>query len=239
MTIALLSGTSGLVGMQLLHQLLRDASYTYVISVGRRVLALKHEKLIQLEGDLLALRKWDWANQINSQSLGGTYQPVVAAIAEKKVTIHAFSSLGTTIKQAGSKEQFFAVDHDMVLEFAGWAKQLGASKFLYVSAMGANPTSSIYYNRVKGQTEEDLKEVGFQFLGLFRPSLLLGTRHEFRFGEQVATIFMAPLTWLKLGKNIRPIQDHVVAKSLVQVALKENSVCMEVYLSGKMQELGA
>uniref|UniRef100_UPI004048A131 oxidoreductase n=1 Tax=Algoriphagus sp. TaxID=1872435 RepID=UPI004048A131 len=239
MTIALISGTSGLVGMQLLHQLLRDAAYTYVISVGRRVLALKHEKLIQLEGDLHALSKWDWANQINAQSLGGAYQPLVAAISEQKVTIHAFSSLGTTIKQAGSKEQFFAVDHDLVLEFAGWAKQLGASKFLYVSAMGANPTSSIYYNRVKGRTEEDLKEMGFAFLGLFRPSLLLGTRHEFRFGEQVAMIFMAPLTWMKLGGNIRPIRDHVVAKSLVQVALRENLTYVEVFLSGQMQELGA
>ena len=239
MTIALISGTSGLVGMQLLHQLLRDAAYTYVISVGRRVLALKHEKLIQLEGDLHALSKWDWANQINAQSLGGAYQPLVAAISEQKVTIHAFSSLGTTIKQAGSKEQFFAVDHDLVLEFAGWAKQLGASKFLYVSAMGANPTSSIYYNRVKGRTEEDLKETGFAFLGLFRPSLLLGTRHEFRFGEQVAMIFMAPLTWMKLGGNIRPIRDHVVAKSLVQEALRENLIHVEVFLSGQMQELGA
>ena len=119
MTIALLSGTSGLVGMQLLHQLLRDSAYSYVISVGRRVLALKHQKLIQLEGDLSTLKSWDWANQINSQSLGGAYQPLVAAISEQKVTIHAFSSLGTTIKQAGSKEQFFAVDHDLVLEFAG------------------------------------------------------------------------------------------------------------------------
>ena len=239
MTIALFSGTSGLVGMQLLHQLLRDSAYSYVISVGRRVLALKHQKLIQLEGDLSTLKSWDWANQINSQSLGGAYQPLVAAISEQKVTIHAFSSLGTTIKQAGSKEQFFTVDHDLVLEFAGWAKQLGASKFLYVSAMGADPSSSIYYNRVKGQTEEDLKGLGFQFLGLFRPSLLLGARHEFRFGEQVAMIFMAPLTWLKLGKNIRPIRDHVVAKSLVKVALSEGTIGVECFLSGKMQELGA
>ena len=105
--------------------------------------------------------------------------------------------------------------------------------------MGANPTSSIYYNRVKGRTEEDLKEMGFAFLGLFRPSLLLGTRHEFRFGEQVAMIFMAPLTWMKLGGNIRPIRDHVVAKSFVQVALRENLTYVEVFLSGQMQELGA
>jgi uncharacterized protein YbjT (DUF2867 family) len=105
--------------------------------------------------------------------------------------------------------------------------------------MGANPQSSIFYNQVKGKTEEDLKALGFTYLGLFRPSLLLGARHEFRFGEQVATFFMMPLTWLKLGKNIRPIRDHVVAKALVNVALSDSKSSMDCFLSGKMQELGA
>lgn len=239
MTIALISGTSGLVGMQLLHQLLRNASYDYVISVGRRSLALKHEKLLQINGDMSKLTTWDWDTQLNAQSLGGVYQPLVLALQEKKVEVHAFCSLGTTIKQVGTKDKFYSVDHDLVLEFATWSKKLGASKFLYVSAMGANPQSSIFYNQVKGHTENDLKGLGFTFLGLFRPSLLLGTRHEFRFGEKVAMIFMAPLTWIKLGGNIRPVRDHVVAKSLVKVALSENSTPVEIILSGKMQELGA
>jgi len=239
MTIALLSGTSGLVGMQLLHQLLRDSTYSYVISVGRRVLALKHEKLIQIDGDMPKLTSWAWEDKINTQSLGGAYQTLVLALQEKKVTVHAFCSLGTTIKQVGSKDKFYAVDHDLVLEFASWSKKLGASKFLYVSAMGANSKSSIFYNKVKGETEEDLKAIQFDYLGLFRPSLLLGSRHEYRFGEQVATFFMTPLTWLKLGKNIRPIRDHVVAKSLVSVALSDSKSSVDCFLSGKMQELGA
>jgi uncharacterized protein YbjT (DUF2867 family) len=239
MTIALISGTSGLVGMQLLHQLLRNAAYSYVISVGRRSLALKHEKLLQIDGDMPKLTSWAWEDQINAQSLGGAYQPLVLALQEKKVTVHAFCSLGTTIKQVGSKDKFYAVDHDLVLEFASWSKKLGASKFLYVSSMGANPQSSIFYNQVKGKTEEDLKALGFTYLGLFRPSLLLGARHEFRFGEQVATFFMMPLTWLKLGKNIRPIRDHVVAKALVNVALSDSKSSVDCFLSGKMQELGA
>jgi uncharacterized protein YbjT (DUF2867 family) len=105
--------------------------------------------------------------------------------------------------------------------------------------MGANPQSSIFYNQVKGKTEEDLKSLEFTYLGLFRPSLLLGARHEFRFGEQVATFLMMPLTWLKLGKNIRPIRDHVVAKALVNVALSDSKSSVDCFLSGKMQELGA
>ena len=239
MTIALISGTSGLVGMQLLHQLLRNPAYSYVISVGRRSLALKHEKLLQIDGDMPKLTTWAWEDKINAQSLGGAYQNLVLALQEKKVTVHAFCSLGTTIKQVGSKDKFYAVDHDLVLEFASWSKKLGASKFLYVSAMGANSKSSIFYNKVKGETENDLKALQFPYLGLFRPSLLVGTRHDFRLAEQIATFFMTPLTWLKLGKNIRPIRDHVVAKSLVSVALSDSKSSVDCFLSGKMQELGA
>ena len=237
MNLALISGTSGLVGMQLLHQLLRNPSYTYVLSVGRRKLALKHEKLVQIDGDLATLSRWDWENQVNAQSLGGAYQALVAAIQEQSITIHAFSSLGTTIKQAGSQAKFYAVDHDLVIEFARWAKKLGASKFLYVSAMGANAASSIFYNKVKGQTEDDLVAMQFPYLGLFRPSLLEGTRHEFRLGEQIASFFMKPLTWLKVANNIRPIQDHQVAKALVSVALASSDKSVERFLSGQLQEI--
>jgi uncharacterized protein YbjT (DUF2867 family) len=239
MTIALISGTSGLIGMQLLHQLLRNSAYSYVISVGRRSLALKHEKLLQIDGDMPKLTSWAWEDQINAQSLGGVYQNLVLALQEKKVTVHAFCSLGTTIKQAGSKDKFYAVDHDLVIEFASWAKKLGASKFLYVSSMSANAGSAIFYSKVKGETENDLKALHFSYLGLFRPSLLVGTRHDFRLNEQIATFFMMPLSWLKLGKNIRPIRDHVVAKALVNVALSDSESSMDCFLSGKMQELGA
>lgn len=237
MKIALISGTSGLVGMQLLHQLIHSKAYEYVLSVGRRKLAIKHAKLIQIEGDLFKLSDWDWQGKIRAEALGGEYNGLLDAISGKKAEIHAFSSLGTTIKQAGSQEKFYAVDHDLVVEFARWAKKLGAVKFLYVSAMGAEAKSSIFYNKVKGETEEDLKTFQFDFLGLFRPSLLLGNRHEFRFGEQVATIFMKPLVWLRLAKNIRPIYDYQVAKSMVKKALTTVYNSVEVITSGEMQDL--
>ena len=237
MKIAIISGTSGLVGMQLLHQLMKSAQYDFVLSVGRRKLALKHAKLIQIDGDLFKLSSWDWEGKVRSESLGGEYHDLLDAIKEKRAEIHAFSSIGTTIKAAGSKEKFYAVDHDLVIGFAAWVKKLGASKFLYVSAMGADATSSIFYNKVKGETEEDLKSFQFDYLGLFRPSLLLGNRHEFRLGEQVATVFMKPLVWLKLAKNLRPIYDHQVAKAMVKTALSSHSSPIEIILSGQMQDL--
>nr|WP_287935986.1 oxidoreductase [Algoriphagus sp.] len=237
MKIAILSGTSGLVGMQLLHQLMKSAQYDFILSVGRRKLALKHNKLIQIDGDLFKLSSWDWEGKIRSESLGGEYNNLLEAIKEKLAEIHAYSSLGTTIKVAGSKEKFYTIDHDLVIGFAAWVKKLGASKFLYVSAMGADATSAIFYNKVKGETEEDLKAFQFSYLGLFRPSLLLGNRHEFRFGEQVASIVMKPLVWLKLAKNIRPIYDHQVAKAMVKTALSSHSSSVEILSSGQMQDL--
>ena len=237
MKIALISGTSGMVGMQLLHQLLQSKEYSYVLSVGRRKLALKHGKLVQLEGDLSKIGAWEWEEKIKSQSLGGEYHELLSAISEKKVEIHAFSSLGTTIKVAGSKENFYAIDHDLVVGFASWSKDIGASKMLYVSAMGADSASSVFYNKVKGETEADLKHLGFSYLGVFRPSLLLGNRYEFRLGELIATVFMKPLVWLKLAKNIRPIYDHQVAKAMVQKALASPAASFEIISSGQMQDL--
>ncbi|WP_332910348.1 hypothetical protein [Algoriphagus boritolerans] len=83
MNIALISGTSGLVGMQLLHQLLQGKEYAYVLSVGRRKLALKHAKLIQIAGDLFKINSWNWQDLVNAQSLGGEYHVLIDAIAEK------------------------------------------------------------------------------------------------------------------------------------------------------------
>lgn len=233
--IAFVAGTSGLIGMQLLHQMIKDNSYDYIISVGRRKLALKHEKLVQVIGDLSTLKSWDLEEKLRAEDIGGLMFPLVDAIQQGKVEIHAFCTLGTTIKVAGSKEKFYQVDHDFILNFAYWTKNQGAQRFLVVSSLGADPRSTVYYNKVKGETEEDIKVIPFDYLGLFRPSLLLGNRSEFRMGEEVAKIFMKPLVWLKLAKGIRPIYDHQVAKAMIYHANQVKSVKVEVILSKDMQ----
>ncbi len=239
MKIALISGTSGLVGMQLLHQLLKNPDYSYIISLGRRKLALKHEKLVQLVADMSYIDSMDWQTNLTSQSLGGEYNSLRDIIVGNKAEIHAFCALGTTIKQAGSQKKFYTVDHDFVISFAKWANKLGAKKFLYISALGADPTSSVYYNKVKGEVETNLKAIHFDYLGLFRPSLLLGSRHEFRLGEEVAKIFTKPLVWLKLWKSMRPIHDYQVAKAMVKTAMGANNQSVEIISSGQMQDLSA
>lgn len=237
MKIAILIGTSGLVGMQLLHQLLQNPTYDYVLSIGRRKLSLKHGKLIQLSGNLNMMTSWDLDSKLSDQDLGGENHGIRVVIKDKTAEMHAFSSLGTTIKDAGSKDNFIAIDHGMVFEYGQFAKKLGAKKFMNVSALGADSESKIFYNQVKGKLEDDLKGIGFDYLGIFRPSLLLGNRSNFRLGEEIAMVLTKPLIWLKLLKNIRPIYDHQVAKSMVLKALEVNSVAVEIIDSGQMQDL--
>lgn len=234
--IALLSGTSGMIGTQLLHCLIQDKSYDTIISVGRRTLALKHEKLVQVGMDMAKIRSMDLEAKLRESDLGGVYFPLIAALKNQSLEIHAFCALGTTIKVAGSKEKFHEIDHDFVLNFGFWANGLGAKKFLYVSALGANPQSSTFYNKVKGEVEEDLKVISFSYLGLFQPSLLLGNRQEFRVGEEIAKIITKPLAWLKVLKKIRPIHDYQVAKAMVFHSNQSKSVKVEVISSKSMQD---
>ncbi len=234
--IAVISGTSGLIGMQLLHQLIKEPDYDTIVSIGRRQLALKHDKLVQITGDLATIKSWDWEEKLRSEDLGGVFFPLVSAIKEKTADIHAFCSLGTTIKTAGSKEKFYQVDHDFVINFASWVKKLGASRFMYVSSLGADPQSKVFYNKVKGETEEDLKVFSFDYLGICQPSVLLGARSEFRPGEEVAKLFMKPLVWLKLLKKYRPIYDYQVAKAMIHHANEPKQVKVEVIQSAQMQE---
>lgn len=237
MKIALLSGTSGLIGMQLLHQLLKNPDYTHIISIGRRQLALKHAKLVQLKTEMGSSHNLDWAQELVAHVLGGENNQLRDSIVQKTAEIHAFCSLGTTISQAKTKENFYYIEHDFVLSFAQLAYQMGASQLLYVSALGADSSSSVFYNQVKGKVEKDLKLLDFDYLGIFRPSLLLGNRSEFRLGEEIAKIFMKPLVWFKIFKNMRPIYDYQVAKAMVKTSLTAKSVKVEIISSGKIQDL--
>lgn len=234
--IAFLAGTSGLIGKQLLHQLIQDPTYDCIVSVGRRKLALKNEKLIQISVDFNSLHKVDLLEKLREDDLGGDNFSLIQAIQQQKAEMHGFCTLGTTIKAAGSKEKFHEVDHNFVINFAQWVKNVGVQKFLYVSAMGADEKSAVYYNKVKGEVESDLKSIGFLYLGLFQPSLLLGQRSEFRFGEEVAKILTKPLVWLKLFKKFRPIKDVQVAKAMVFHAKNAQAAKLEVVSSAQMQD---
>src|SRR5438045_6711271 len=147
----MIAGASGLVGRELLAGLLADDSVAAVHSLGRRALDVSHPKLTQHRTDFKAL-------------------PALSGVDE------AFIALGTTIKVAGSKEGFRAVDHDAVIAVAKAAKAAGAKRLGVVSAMGASAKSTVFYSRVKGETEDALAQMGFDALVIARPSMLPGDR---------------------------------------------------------------
>lgn len=235
--IALIAGSSGLVGTQLLHQLFVQDEYDHVISVGRRKLTLKHNKLVQVKADFQNFDQVNLEAQLREKDIGGHNHQLIKIIQEKDFIMHAFCALGTTIKDAGSKENFFKIDHDFVIEFAKWVHQLGANKFLYVSAIGADPRSTLFYNKVKGQVQEDLKSIPFDYLGMFQPSLLLGNRRENRLAEEVGKVVMKAITALGIYKKYKPIYDHQVAKAMVYHATRANEKPVEVISSREMQDL--
>jgi uncharacterized protein YbjT (DUF2867 family) len=234
--IAIVAGGSGLVGMQLLHQLFQENAYDTVIAVGRRELALKHGKLVQVKVDFEKIQQTNLEDKLRENDFGGNNHSLIASLNAKNCTIHAFCALGTTIKNAGSKEKFKKVDLDYVINFAKWVRELGATKFLYVSAIGADQQSSVFYNKVKGEVEAKLKLIDFNYLGILQPSILLGDRKEVRIGEDIGKIFGRIFTSFGLFKKYKPIYDHKVAKAMIFHALAKNETRLEYITSKAMQD---
>ena len=166
MKVALLAGATGLIGSQVLKLLLDDPEYHEVKILTRRAIDVSHHKLRTILADVDSLKN------------------VVGELKADTV----FCCLGTTMKKAGSKEAFRKIDFTYPLEIASATHRLGAKQFLLVSALGADPSSSIFYNKVKGETEDAIGKLGFTSFHIFRPSLLLGDRNESRPGEDAAKI---------------------------------------------------
>jgi uncharacterized protein YbjT (DUF2867 family) len=153
----------------------------------------------------------------------------------------AYCCLGTTIAVAGSEAAFRAVDFDAVLAFASAAKAAGVTRFGAVSALGASPRSTTFYNRVKGEMEVALAGLGFETFVLARPSLLAGNRAALgqpqRLGERLALAFTAPLSPF-IPAAWRPIQAARVARAL-QRAVAERRPGLRIVESAELQSLGA
>jgi len=195
---AFVAGASGLVGRHLLQLLLADAEYASVITVARRQLDARHAKLDQRQLDLGALD----------------------AVANPPHVDDAFCCIGTTIKKAGSQEAFRQVDYDYVLAFARTAQRAGARQFLLVTALGADPASRIFYSRVKGDVEAEVRKLSYQGIQIFRPSFLMGHRSEVRLGERIGVPIARAIAPFLMGplRRYRPIQAADVARAMVQIA---------------------
>jgi uncharacterized protein YbjT (DUF2867 family) len=193
---ALLIGSSGLVGSHCLDYLLADEYYSHVEILVRRPLAVEHPKLIQHELNF---------EQLNEE------------VSKIKVN-DVYCCLGTTIKIAGSQEAFRAVDFTYPIEIAKLCRANGADQFLLVTALGANPNSSIFYNRVKGEVEASISKLDFKSIYIFQPSLLLGKRPNRRLGEEIGQNISKWLSFVFKGpiNKYKPIEAKAVAFAMIQ-----------------------
>ena len=219
MATALIAGASGLVGGHLLRELLAADEYDRVVAVGRRPLPASHPKLTSVVAEFTALDR----------------------VAAELKADDAFCCLGSTRREAGSPEAFRAVDHGAVLAFAWAAQRAGARRLFAVSALGADASSRIFYNRVKGETEEALRVLHFATLALLRPGLLLGRRARPRPGERLAAAalwFVEPLLFGRLAKY-RAIDAVVVARAMLRCSYGTGARGVLVFEPDEIRDLGA
>jgi uncharacterized protein YbjT (DUF2867 family) len=205
-SIALL-GATGLVGRNCLELLVGDRAFERIVVVARR--RFGEATAPRVEGHL-----------INFDEL--------EAHADIFAVDQLMCAIGTTIKTAGSKERFRAVDYDIPLAAARMALKKGARHFLLVSSIGATASSRFFYLRVKGELEDALRTLGFRSVTIVRPSVLLGERGDVRFGEELAKRFgsLVPGKW-------KPVQARDVAQVLVRAA-KEDEPGMRILESNEI-----
>ena len=197
---AVLIGATGAVGKDLLQALLEDARYTEVVAFARRALGVQHEKLREHTIDFDAPATW---------------QELVKGDV-------LFSTLGTSLKQAGSKEAQRHIDYDYQLTFAKAARANGVKSLVLLSSIGANSKSSIFYLRLKGELDDAVQCLGFDSLSIVRPPSLIRAKSK-RFGETASVKFLQAANAIGLAKRLAPMETSVVACSMAALGLDSAS----------------
>jgi uncharacterized protein YbjT (DUF2867 family) len=201
--VAVVVGASGLVGGELLNRLLHQAEYDGVIALTRRALR-KSPRLVEVPARFDDL------------------EPTLAPVLPDEPAVDAFCCLGTTLSIAGSEAAFRQVDYDYVVAFGRWAAHLPVRRLIVVSALGADPKSRVFYNRVKGDAEIALRQLAGTRLVLLRPSLLDGARSERRAGEALALKLLRPVRGL-LPAKVRPVRIDDVAQTMIDAARRPDA----------------
>ncbi|MDP2337908.1 MAG: NAD(P)H-binding protein [Bacteroidota bacterium] len=192
-------GASGFVGQQLVSQLLNHPEFEKVRVFVRRGTGISNPKL---DEQIIDFDQPDsWKSLVQGDVL--------------------FSTMGTTIKTAKTKENQYRVDFTYQYEFAKAAAENGVSVYVLFSSMGANPKSSVFYSRIKGELEDTVEKMNFKKMLIFRPSILDGDRQEKRAGEKFGLFVTRFLTHFIL-KNYRPTPVDVLAAKMIRLSLEQS-----------------
>ncbi len=213
MRSAIVVGSTGLVGSHLVQYLCESEEYVSVTTLARRKLGYEHQKLVEriVNFDELEEEDLEFADEV-------------------------FCCLGTTIKKAGTRENFEKVDLEYPLHIASLAKKRGVRHFIVISAMGAGEKSLAHYSRVKGKLEKELIAMDFPQLSIVRPSLLVGDRQEFRLGEKAGELVLKVINPMLIGplKGTRSIKASQVALAMKVIALQGEQAKVAVYDSAQL-----
>ena len=209
---AIVIGGTGMVGLQLVKQLIEDEKYDEIISLVRRSSGINNpklqEKIINFD------QPESWSNLITGDVL--------------------FSTLGTTIAQAKTKDAQFKVDYTYQFIVAETAAKNGVETYVLISSAGANSKSRVFYTNMKGKLEDAVRALSFKQITIIRPGQLAGNRAEKRKSEKIALSIMYFINKLGLLKRYKPIQAYQVAQAMINAAENKNS---GIYSLDKVFEL--
>ncbi len=214
---AILLGATGLIGQNLLQQLLASSNYSQVLVLVRKPLPQTHLKLKQLV--------------VNFEELANYKEEIIGDVV--------FCCLGSTAKKTPDPDIYRKIDYHYPLVVAEIALSNGATSYHLVSSMGANPNASLFYAKTKGEVERDLQKLAYQTICIYRPSLLDGTRIEERSGENIMINVMRFINPILIGslKKYRSIKIAVVATAMLKNSLNLPKGKF-VYLSNEIEEMG-
>lgn len=196
---AILIGATGLVGSEILKQLLSDTRFSEIHVFTRHSTEISHPKLREIIVDFEKLTAWE--AQISGDVL--------------------FSALGTTLKQSGSQQAQYRIDHDYQLQVATAAKKNGVQKIVLISSASANPHSKIFYLRMKGQLETHIAALGFDKTCFIQPGPLEGPRNHPRLTEKISLALLHCLPKIPGTEKFWPIKAADVAHVCIESAVKE------------------
>ena len=187
-------GASGLIGNAVLNQALENSQIEQIIILVRKSINLKHNKLTEVITDFKNL------SEINSNVMGDAL----------------ICCLGTTRKKTPNLQEYKNIDFGLTVEIAKIAKENDVQQVHLISAIGADPKSKVFYNKLKGETEQALIKIDFSQTIIYRPSLLIGKRNEFRFGELVAQKLAPIFDFFLIGslKKYHSISANTIAKAV-------------------------
>jgi uncharacterized protein YbjT (DUF2867 family) len=194
---ATIIGATGLIGSELLNLLKNDEEYSEVRILARRPLETEHPKV--------NVKVIDFTDN----------EAYKTAISGSDVV---FCAIGTTSKKVkGNKQEYRKIDFDIPANAAKYCVETGCKKFIFVSSVGASSKSSNFYLSLKGEVEAAIEAIDVRTAIAFRPSLLLGKRNEFRFGELIGKYVIVPLS-VFFPSQMKPIKAQTVAKAMLQVS---------------------